>query len=336
MLPGMIIDHISAVPLYRQIVNGIIRQIDEKKLEKGDKLPTINHLQQQLQVGRVTVVNAYSELKELGYVGSRQGKSYYIKSIVSQSQKRVFLLFDAMNGYKEVLYRNLLQSLGGHYYTDIFFHYYNLKQFRRFIQNNVPDYDHYVVIPHFNEDVSDILEILPREKLLLLDADVPALKSDYAAVYQPFDKDVVQCLSSGMYLISKYRAINLVLQKGFQFIPEGIINGFTQFCRTHQIKYRVIDNLNFRNIVKEELYLVISDKDLIMIVKYAMENGLSLGKDLGLISYDDTPLKSVLANGITVISTDFAHMGKMAAKILKHGIMNKFENPAQLIIRSSL
>ena len=130
--------------------------------------------------------------------------------------------------------------------------------------------------------------------------------------------------------------MNLVLQRGFQFIPEGIINGFTRFCKENKIKYRIIDNLSYRNIAKDEIYLVISDNDLIMVVKYAIENGLTLGKELGLISYDDTPLKSVLANGITVISTDFAHMGKTAANLLKHGIMNKFENPSQLIIRSTL
>ncbi|WP_185965281.1 hypothetical protein [Flavobacterium franklandianum] len=37
-------------------------------------------------------------------------------------------------------------------------------------------------------------------------------------------------------------------------------------------------------------------------------------KDVGVISYNETPLKALL--GITVISTDFKGMGEAAAKII--------------------
>lgn len=44
-------------------------------------------------------------------------------------------------------------------------------------------------------------------------------------------------------------------------------------------------------------------------------------KDIGVISYNETPLKALL--GITVISTDFEGMGKAAAKLV---LSNKKRN----------
>ena len=36
-----------------------------------------------------------------------------------------------------------------------------------------------------------------------------------------------------------------------------------------------------------------------------------VGKDVGVISYNETPLKKIILNGITTVSTDFMMMGKM-------------------------
>ena len=42
-------------------------------------------------------------------------------------------------------------------------------------------------------------------------------------------------------------------------------------------------------------------------------NEYTLGKEIGVISYNETPLKDLL--GITVISTDFNQMGATAADL---------------------
>ncbi len=329
------IQHSSNTPLYLQLADHISRLIETGALGKNDRLPSVNELCNTLDISRVTIVNAYDYLRKNGVIASKHGKGFYVSKESGLGDKRVFLLFDAMNGYKEVLYRAFADELGENYSIDIFFHYYNKKQFGRFIKNNIGDYHHYAVLPHFNDDVSAILRAIPVSKLLLIDKDVPALK-DVAGIYQQFYTDTRTALAQGQELIMKYRKLHLIAYSDFQFVPQGIIEGFVDFCKASGMKYAVDKGLSPEKIRKHEAYLAISDRDLITLIQYAKSNHLKPGDDLGVVSYDDTPLKSVLADGITTISTDFTHMGKMAARMLKEGIQRKIENPSKLIIRSSL
>jgi DNA-binding LacI/PurR family transcriptional regulator len=63
---------------------------------------------------------------------------------------------------------------------------------------------------------------------------------------------------------------------------------------------------------------------------------LKPGQDFGIISYNDTPLKEVLAGGITTLSTDFRLMGKTMAKLIDTKAIMTIKNPWQLNIRGSL
>jgi DNA-binding LacI/PurR family transcriptional regulator len=47
-----------------------------------------------------------------------------------------------------------------------------------------------------------------------------------------------------------------------------------------------------------------------------LKKGYQLGKDFGVISYNDTPMKEIVEGGVTVISTDFNKMGELAAKFV--------------------
>jgi len=79
-----------------------------------------------------------------------------------------------------------------------------------------------------------------------------------------------------------------------------------------------------------------SDRDLVQIIEKASVCNFTIGKDVGLISYNDTPLKKVVANGITTISTDFSEMGKILAAMILNNSKENIENKSQLILRNSL
>jgi DNA-binding LacI/PurR family transcriptional regulator len=73
------------------------------------------------------------------------------------------------------------------------------------------------------------------------------------------------------------------------------------------------------------------------VVKKSREQGLELGKAVGLISYNDTPLKEILADGITTISTDFEHMGKRIAELILGKTTEKVsKNPFKMTVRKTL
>ena len=57
------------------------------------------------------------------------GKGFFVARRGAKDTVRVFMLFDAMNQYKETLYRSLVDALGPHYDVSIAFHYYNAELF---------------------------------------------------------------------------------------------------------------------------------------------------------------------------------------------------------------
>src|SRR5215471_19537250 len=73
----------SGEPLAAQIVAGIKRQIDERHLRPGTKLPSIRSFADTHRVSRFTVVEAYDRLVAMGYLQSRRGAGFYIAAQVA-------------------------------------------------------------------------------------------------------------------------------------------------------------------------------------------------------------------------------------------------------------
>ncbi|HEV7380824.1 MAG TPA: substrate-binding domain-containing protein, partial [Dyadobacter sp.] len=71
-------------------------------------------------------------------------------------------------------------------------------------------------------------------------------------------------------------------------------------------------------------------------IKKCREQKLVVGKDIGIISYNETPLKEILLDGITTISTDHDLMGRTAAEMIKTNRQALVKNPFTLIRRKSL
>jgi len=332
------LDTSSQSPVYRQVMNLVVDAIRNKQLKKGDRLPSINELSRELSIAQGTALKAYSELKNDGIIDSHQGKGFFVASENTQRNLNVFLLVDTLNQYKEILYNSFIEALDPQTTIDIYFHHYNLKRFEKLIVENLGYYNYYVIMPHFNEDISGILRQIPPDKLILIDNEVNNLRGNHSAVYQNFKDDVYQSLKAGLPLITKYDSLNLILPKNhrFEFVPDDLIMGFKKFCTDHKIKFKVFDFLDTKKIVSGNAYLLTDDSDLVTALKYVSLQQWEPGKDIGLMCYDDTPVKEILAGGITVISTDFKQMGITAADFIKGNKRGKIENPCMFTIRKSL
>ncbi|HRK21249.1 MAG TPA: PLP-dependent aminotransferase family protein [Fimbriimonadaceae bacterium] len=66
------------VPLYRQIVEQIQSQILSSRLAPGLRLPPVRDLAEQLDVSVPTALRAYSELREIGLIGSAVGSGTFV------------------------------------------------------------------------------------------------------------------------------------------------------------------------------------------------------------------------------------------------------------------
>ena len=328
----------SSKPKFQQLIEYIIASIENGTLVRGQRLPSINEVSDSSGIARMTVAKAYDELRALGLVTSHHGKGFYVSSTDTRNQLNIFVLFDALTPYKEILYDNLIANLGEGVQINIFFHHHNLKVFENLLLNNLGQYNFYVVMPHFIEDVTKIIQNIPKEKLLILDIDTPKLSDDYAILYQDFEKNIYQGLLEAILLIKKYQTLTLVLSsKNFQFTPIGIINGFEKFCKENKISYEIISNLEEEeHLQKDHAYLVFRENDLVRFINWSSKKSWKLGEDIGLISYDDTPIKEILADGISVISNDFALMGKRAAEMILSREKGRFVNKSRFIERKSL
>ncbi len=323
----------SGVPKYKQIVNSIEEGLTNGVLKKGDSLPSINSIKAKFSLSRDTVLTAFGELKARGIVESIPGKGYYIKSEDINVVQKVFLLFDELNAFKEDLYTSFINELHENVQVDIFFHHFNQDMFRKLIYDNIGDYNYYVIMPANLKNTADVIKKLPSDKVYILDQTNDEL-SQYPSIYQNFEKDIFNSLMTAQPLIDKYEKIVLLFPEKKQ--PIGMLNGFQNYRKQSKFQYEVINSLHDRMLKKGEVYLILDDQSLILFIKKMKDQNLVLGKDIGVISYNDTLLKEIVEGGITTISTDFNQMGKRLAKMIFNKEHLKIENPNSLIVRNSL
>ena len=323
----------SSTPKYKQIVSSIEEAIANGTIKKGDKLPSLNSIKSQHSLSRDTVLTAFNKLKARGIVQSIVGKGYYVISEDINVDMKVFLLFDELNAFKEDLYNSFITGLGENVQVDIFFHHFNLKMFTKLINDNVGDYSFYVIMPANLKETQHIVDRLPNDKVYILD-QVPTELKNYPSIHQNFKKDIYQGLQSGYKNIKTYTKIVMLYREQHQ--PKGLLDGFYLFCKHHNLQHEVINTLANRVLSKNELYVILDDINLIRIIKLIKEQSLSLIKDIGIISYNDTLLKEIVEGGITTISTDFNLMGKRLAQMILNNEFAQIENPNSLIMRKSL
>lgn len=322
--------------LYVQLGDFIIDLIREGEYRVGDKLPPVNMANGQLDVARDTIIKAYKYLQESGWVRSVPGKGFFVSKCQEGTGKNLFILFDAMNQYKETLYRSLLDSLGSEYHYDTAFHYYDRQLFERLINNALGKYDGYVIIPHFNVNVRPILRNIPAKRLLLLDAFPRNYDQPCSAVFQDFHKDIYEELNALHEKLQRYEALHVVYNDKFQFIPHELLGGMYQFCGETHYPIFIDKDFDMENLKKNHCYMAISERDLAGVVKVIQNRGWQLCKDIGLLSFDETALKEVLLGGITTISTDFEQMGRCAGELIRTGTTRIIANPWKLTDRGSL
>ena len=327
------IDDSLGVPKYRQIINSIYTTISIGNLKLGDKIPSLNQICSEFDLSRDTVMVAFNELKAKGIISSIPGKGYYINSTEINVEQKIFVLFDELNNFKEDLYTSLLNSLDSRSNVDIYFHHFNYQVFKDLISESAGKYTSYVIMPATFDFTVDIIGKLPKDKVYILDRLKEDLL-DYPVVYQDFEKDVYDALNNGLDLLQKYSKLIMIFPGGKE--PEGRLMGFQRFCKENGFKSEIIRNMLNKEIRSGEAYFVPSDRNLVRLVKMAAEKNLELGKDVGIVSFNDTVLKEVVAGGITTISTDFQLMGQTLARMIQERSVEKIRNQSALIRRNSL
>lgn len=339
------IDRDSRKPKYHQIVDSIIQNISEGNLFMEQKIPSINSFSEEFDISKNTVAKAYTILKERKIITSIRGKGYYIARTQLISKKNILFLINKLSSYKLQIYNSFIERIGFGAHTELHIYHCEESLFLNLMKKYQNAFDFYVIMPHFKTNnlahisstdaILQSINKISKEQLIVLDNELGFHKK-FNGVYQDFKNDIYLALKQGLEKIQKYKRLILIYPtKTVYPYPKGILYGFRKFCEENYIEFEILDEI-FEDIIlkKGNLFITIEESDLVNLITQIRDNEYLLGKDIGVISYNNTPLKELL--GITVISTDFKNMGEKAADIILTKKTGMFKNPFGFIDRNSL
>jgi len=320
----------SDIPKFRQIVDSVNNAISEDKLHEGDQLPSVNIICQKYKLSRDTVFKAYSMLKDQGIIESVPNKGYFI----ARELRKVFLFLDTFKAYKEVLYGEFVKHLPKNVIADVHFHHYKIDVFRALLTESKSRYTKYIIMPFDHPEMAALLEELPADKTLIIDWNIHASK-EANKLYQDFGSAVTSALEEANHLLQHYQKQVLIYPK-FTYHPYATLKHFEAFCQKQGYDYMILEDADSLEVKVGQMYFSVSDRILGNILEQCREKKLEPGKDVGILSYNETPMKKFIHKGISVISTDFIMMGQMAAEFASHDMHMDFCVPTKLFFRESL
>lgn len=332
------VDELSATPKYLQITHSILKAIEHGKIKKNDVMPSINEMSFELDISRDTAEKGYKYLKKIGVLGSVPGKGYFIQNAEFRQTLKIFLLFNKLSAHKKIIYDAFIAALGEYVVVDFYIYNNDFGLFKKLLNAGSADYSHYVIIPHFLEGgdhAHEIINALPKDKLLLLDKKVPGVEGEYAAVYENFEENIYSALEQAREPLSKYHTIKIIFPS-YTYYPIEILKGCSRFCQEYAFSYKVVRNIAEEPIGEGEVFINVMEEDLVILIERLISMKLKVGKHVGVISYNETPLKKIILNGITTISTDFVQMGAMAARLILDNTKLQQEVPFYLTLRNSV
>lgn len=315
----------------QHLVHSIAEAINSGILRDGDFLPSINQLSNEIGFSRDTVFKAYNILKKRNIIESAPTKGYF----VSGESLKVVMLLDDFSAFKEQLYQSFRKNIPENYSVDLLFHHYNQEVFHQLVQNSLGRYSNFIVMNIDNKSVDPVLERIDPGKLLILDMGNPEGRN-FNYILQDFNRSVTRCLNEGIEKIKKYKQLVLVYSVKDTPHPSEIISAVKNFCTLNNLEFKKSSTVNENEIESGKLFFVIRDADLVLVIKTCREKNLEIGSDIGVISYNDTPMKQIVGGGITVITTDFELMGQKAAQFVKNKQKIAEILPTSLILRESL
>lgn len=332
----------SSEPKYKQIAQSIVENIEAGNIKPGFQLPSITQLSIDYLVSRDTVEKAYKMLKDQGIIESVKGKGFYVLVSSPKSKLRVFVLFNKLSSYKKVIYNTLAYELRDKANLELFVYHCNLDLFESYINDKVGRYNYYVIMSHFDTQdktrIANAINKIHPAKLILLDNIVEGVDQFRGVVYQDFKADIYEALTQGLTRLQKYKKLIFLFPENVPYpYPKHILLGFKRFCAMYHFNFEVHNELNTNHRIENgTAYLVIEENDLAELIKKIRVQNLVITKDVGIISYNDTPLKEVLLEGISVVTTDFEQLGANTAKIILNELSGEVKNDFKLILRNTL
>jgi DNA-binding transcriptional regulator YhcF (GntR family) len=331
------IHELQELPSYSkhdQLVQGVINAIDEKLLSRGDALPSVNKMAAEFGFARETIVKGYRDLKERGIIEAHNRLGYYVANEDTGQKLKVALLMFAFDTFQKVFFNSFRDALGENVQLDVFFHHSNIEVFETILGHIRGRYGMYVISPMPHPRTAGLLQQIPTSKFLMFDRFEP-MEGDFSYVAQEFEESTYRAFCEMAENIRKFDEFLFYYHPATD-IPIEILRSFKKFLKEKNIRGEARKGYKIGTVEKGKAYFVIDNMDLFALIKDCKSKGYVVGKDVGILSHNDEPMKEIIADGITTYSTDFAKMGEKAAHFVL--VREKIQEilPTVLIKRNSL
>ncbi len=327
------IDSTVSTPKYRQIVEAVQKSIAEGLLSQGDPIPSVNYIAERFSIARGSIFKAYNLLRGLGIIDSIPGKGYFVINTKPVGKKNIFLLMSTFNPYREVFYNSFVNRIKKQATVDVYFHHHNINVFETLINNHASYYNTFIIMPEIHKKTKDILKRLDQRNLYILDTGLEMFKKQYPCVCQNYSRDIYTFLESSKKHLKRYKRVVLLFSGNMR--NYDLIQGFESFFTTQKMEGVVIRQTEDFMPSLKDICIVMDDNDLVRLILFAKGKQWQLGDHLGVVSYNETPLKSIIDQGITTISPDFKQMGISMADMILEDRKDYIENPFLVTERGS-
>lgn len=337
------VDYKSQQPIYKQLLAQVEHAILEGRAQPGDYLPSMNELSQELNISRETVKKVYAILRDRGLIDSKQGKGFFVAAQQPERRLRVFMLLDKLSLYKQVFYDAFLAQMGNK--ADITIHLYNqnIRLFEDTIDAALDNYDYYIITPHFSFDnetqmrALKALKRIPNRKLIVADHWPRLLQGNYGVVYQDQARDTYDCLKECIDDLHKYEKLHVVTLPTSLY-GQTIIESVDRLSCDYGLEVEYHNEITSDIIRRGGVYLTVNGQlglELVELIRLAREAGLEIGRDIGIISYNESYISEIILNGLTTMSTDFTQMGTLVAEMILTKTLRKVKCDFCMIRRAT-
>jgi DNA-binding transcriptional regulator YhcF (GntR family) len=331
------IQELEDMPSYSkhdQFVQGIINAIDEKIAVTGTSLPSVNMMIRELGFARETVMKGYRELIGRGIVESKNRQGYFVANGDTEQTLKVALLMYLIDSFQEQFYKAFRKELGPNVHIDVFFHHGNMAIFETILHMIRGKYGMYVVAPIPHPHTKELLNMIPRTRLLMFDRYEP-LDGEFNHVTQEFAQASYAAFAELAESIKKFDEMIFFHTPG-SLDPIEIIKSYKKFAKDYKINARILPHYIPGTVEKGKVYFTLSNAELWELLNDCNAAKLKPGKDVGILSHNDEPVKALVCGGITTYSTDFALMGKRAAQAIISREKIQETIPTRLVKRKTL
>ena len=355
-----LIDSKSPVPMYFQLKGILAKHIVEKRLQMGDKLPSIRKMIDGYGVSLPVVRQALIELEKDGIINIEKGRGSYIVKIPQPplvKTKSIIFLFcgrDFLDPYFSKVLAGAEKEA-------------NLKGFS-IIYNGINGHNHYSLL-HERTDLTGVIltgDVTMNVVKKIQGRKIPFVLAGDLNDEKSVPKDVNSIVNNdreGSYLAVKYllslghRKISMFTGRKNMFVWKERLKGYEKALNEYGISVQEDYVIECKTDTSEEGYDAMSklfekhnlptaiftgnDRYALGAYRLLNEKGLQIPDDISIIGFDDLDFAKELIPPLTTIRANMEEIGHLAF----HNLLNQISDsrikpkreilPTKLIKRSS-